>query len=112
MNTKTATGSITANGQAVTMSVDDLDEVSVQASGTFTATLTFEVSVDNGANYIGLAMVSYASTTPGTPVLTATAAGAFYARNVTTATHVRVRCTAYTSGTAVVTIVGGRLGRS
>lgn len=73
--------------------------VAVQVTGTFSATITFEASVD-GTNYVAFNMTPSNS---GTDASTATAAGAF-----TKATGgysaFRARCSAYTSGSPVVTI--------
>lgn len=111
MNNRTVTGSLTAAAQTVTIDVSDQDEVSFQITGTFVATATFEGSVD-GVNFVSLAAVPYDSVTPATPVVSATAPGQWYARNVTTLLAFRVRCSAYTSGTAVVTEIAGRLGKA
>jgi len=111
MNNRTVTGSVTAAAQTVTIDVSDEDEISFQVTGTFTATLIPEVS-DDGVNWVVLAVVPVDSVTPNTPVVSVSAPGAWYARNVTSFLSARLRCSAYTSGTAVVTEIAGRLGRA
>lgn len=110
MNNRTTVGSVTAAAQTVTVDVSDQDEIAVQVSGVFVATMVPEASVD-GTNFVALAVVPSDSVTPGTPVVSITAPGTWYARNVTSFLAFRLRCSAYTSGTAVVTEIAGRLGR-
>lgn len=111
MNNRTNTGTLTAVSQGVQIDVSDQDEVSFQVTGTFVGTVVPEISID-GVNFVAAAVVPYDSTTPGTPVASATAPGAWYARNVTTARLFRVRCSAFTSGSIVVTVIAGRLGKA
>lgn len=111
MNSRTVTGSLTAVSQAVVTDLSDEDEVSFQVTGTFVGTVVPEITLD-GTNWVALAVIAYDSVTPATPVVAATAPGAFYARNVAVVVSMRVRCSAYTSGAIVVTVVNGRLGRS
>lgn len=111
MNVRTYSGTLAAAQDAVTALVDDEDEVSIQAFGTWTGTAVFEVSID-GTNFVSLAVVPYDSVTPGTPVVSATAVGAWYARNITTARAVRVRESVLGTGALTVTIIAGRLGRA
>jgi hypothetical protein len=85
----------------ITLPVSGLTRVGVQVTGTFTGTLTFETSID-GVTYTALNMTPPNSTTPAT---TATAAGLW---NGTCAgfSIVRARFSAYTDGSAVVTLQG------
>jgi len=73
--------------------------VAVQVTGTFTATITFEASVD-GTNYVAFNMTPSNS---GTDASTATAAGAF-TKSTGAFSAFRARCSAYTSGEPVVTL--------
>jgi epidermal growth factor receptor substrate 15 len=94
-----SSGSVTANGQSVIASnLAGHGSIGVQVSGIWVGTLAFEGSVD-GTNYVAIAA---RSPNVGTPVTTTTAnnvwritAGGFI--------NVRLRSTAWTSGTAVVT---------
>lgn len=70
-----------------------------QITGTFSGTVTFEGSVD-GVNYVATAVVPVGATR--TLTTTATAAGVWQ-QNVTGYSYARVRCSAFTSGTIVVT---------
>lgn len=72
---------------------------SVDVRGTFTATLIFEGTVD-GTNYVTLTAINQATQAM---VTTTAAAGTFFV-SVTGYRRIRVRVSAYTSGTAVVAI--------
>jgi hypothetical protein len=111
MNNRTVTGSITGAAQSVTIDVSDQDEIAIQVTGTFTATIVPEGSVD-GTNFVAFAVIPLDSVTPGTPVVTTSAPGIWYARNVTSLLAFRMRCSAFTSGTAVVSEIAGRVGRA
>lgn len=73
--------------------------VGIQVTGTFVGTLQFEQTVD-GTNYTTIAMFPNGSTTS---VTSATATGLWSAS--TTTRYVRVRFSAYTSGSAVINVV-------
>lgn len=96
-------GSITANGQSITLAWREFFNggVGVQLTGTFSGTLQFEMTID-GTTFVA---VQATSVTTGTVATTATATGVFF-YNVVGAQSVRVTSTAWTSGTAVVTIAG------
>ncbi len=98
-----ASGTITANGQSVTLPYRHFANggIGVQVTGTWVATLQFEVTID-GTNYVALPMANVNS---GATASTTTANGIF-AGNVVGVSAFRVTSTAYTSGTATVTIVG------
>lgn len=69
-----------------------------QLSGTFSATVQFEQSLDGGSTWIAKTVYS---ATAGAPVTSATGTGQWkFACGGET--HVRVRCSAYVSGTIVV----------
>lgn len=97
-----ATGNITAAQGAVTAEFRQLENgaCGVQVTGTFTATLLIEATID-GTNWNTYAFVDCATGSTGTSI---TAAGQY--RTELVGVHsARVRCSAYTSGTAVVTLV-------
>jgi len=107
----TMTSSLTASGStcaglATTNCVEILVDaqtawVAFQVSGTFSATLTFEASTD-GQNWVAWPAIADGSgTTQRAYVATATVAG-IWQMNVAGFTYARVRCSAYTSGAAVV----------
>jgi hypothetical protein len=78
--------------------------VGIQVTGTFTGTLRFQSSQDEGVTWVTHTVV-VAPTTASSPtqVTTATSTGNWVA-NVAGFTNFRVTCTAYTSGTATVTL--------
>lgn len=93
-------GSLDAAEEAVT--IDDLrgaGSAAVQLTGTFSGTVTFEVTVD-GTNWVAVEMTTPAGAAAAT---TATGAGIFVAP-VAGYRKFRARCSAYTSGTIVTTV--------
>lgn len=95
-----AQDSLDAAQEAVT--IDNLrgaGSVSVQLTGTWTATVTFEVSND-GTNWVAIEL-----TTPdgAAPATTSTGNGIFCGP-VGSYFKFRARCSAYTSGTIVTTV--------
>lgn len=94
---------ISANGGTVTLAYRQFYNggVGVQVTGTFSGTLQFEMSID-GTNFVA---VQAASVTTGTVASTTATTGVFR-YDVVGALIVRVRATAWTSGSAVVTVVG------
>lgn len=95
------TASLTALNQSATLALAGQAGAVVQITGTFAATAAFEVSADGGSNYVAVAGLAITAGT--TPVSTTTGAG-IYTIPVAGMTHVRVRCSAYTSGTIVATV--------
>jgi hypothetical protein len=83
-----------ATGNGVSIGVSGFGVVSIQVSGTFVGTVTFEGTVDNESWFVVQAKNKGTATT-GT---TATAAG-IYDIDVTGLQFVRARISAYTSGT-------------
>jgi hypothetical protein len=73
--------------------------VGIQITGTLSATITFEGTVD-GTNYVALNCLPSNS---GTAASTATAVGAFTVSSGGYAA-IRARCSAYTSGSPVLTV--------
>jgi hypothetical protein len=95
-----STTTVAAAQDAATISgLPSVGSVGIQVTGTFSATITFEATVD-GTNYVALnCLPSNSSTTAST----ATAAGAFTVSSGGYAA-VRARCSAYTSGSPVLTV--------
>jgi hypothetical protein len=94
--------SVTVAAQNDAASVSGLPSpghVAVQVTGTFSATITFEATVD-GTNYVAFNMTPSNS---GTDASTATAAGAF-SKPAGGYSAFRARCSTYSSGSPVVTI--------
>jgi hypothetical protein len=97
---KTNSTTIAAQGDAASVSgLPSPGFVAVQIVGSMSATITFEASVD-GTNYVAFNMTPSNS---GTDASTATAAGAF-TKSTGAYSAFRARCSAYTSGSPVVTI--------
>lgn len=102
-------GNITAQGSACTtagacvslhMVSPAVQSVGVQLTGTFSATLQFEGSQDNGANWFAVAISPMPN---GATVSSATATGN-WALSTAGLTDVRVRCSTYSSGTVVANL--------
>lgn len=74
-------------------------QVAVQITGTLSATISFEATVD-GTNWVAFNMIPSNS---ATVAASATAVGA-WSQATTGFAGVRARCSAYTSGAPVVTI--------
>jgi len=88
-----------AVGNGAAMDVGGLALVAVQVTGTFSATITFEGTID-GTNWVSLLARDVAS---GAAATTATAAG-IYQVPCSGLSQIRARISAYTSGS--VTAVG------
>jgi hypothetical protein len=99
-----ASGSLTTNGQAVSVSLgsDRLVSASVQVTGTWTGTITFQGSID-GSTFVSVLATNVAT---GASTATTTANGVFSFTNAGFRT-VRASATAAMTGTAVVTIAQG-----
>ena len=98
----TATGSLAALNAAAPLAVQGNAGWAVDVRGTFVGTITFQSSVD-GTNWIAAAMLPVGSTTNAATVTTTAAVGAWMG-NAAGMSHVRAIMTAYTSGTATVTL--------
>lgn len=98
----TISGSITANDASVTLPYRYTANgaVAAQVTGTFSGTLQFEVTVD-GTNFVAARATNVTS---GTAATTTTAGGVFTI-DATGVLVARVRSTAWSSGTADVTLV-------
>lgn len=97
-----ATGSLTGSGQNVTLSLTGASGWAVDLRGTFTATVTFEGTVD-GTNFFTIAVIPAGGAPSVATVTTATAVGAWWG-NANGCQQVRARCSAYTSGTVTVVL--------
>lgn len=91
-----------ATGDGTALPLGDYAMGALQLSGTFSATVTFEATVD-GSNWIAVALANANSTTRARAT-TATAAGIFLLEEAAGLTLLRARVSAYTSGN--VTVVG------
>lgn len=97
MNSKMKKENITAVTNMIILDVEGLSTAIIELTGTFIATLAFEYTI-NGDDWIALtANVQGLSST----ATTATATGKWKA-DVSGAQQIRVRCTAFTSGTVEV----------
>lgn len=96
------TGTLGALNAAVTVDIESADHVVFQVTGTWVGTITFEVSVD-GTNYVSQACKRSSETNSTTLVTTRTDNGVA-ALTTVGVPHFRLRMSAYTSGTATVTI--------
>lgn len=95
------TGTLTALNQAVTLpTATQCDKVGVQITGTFVGTISFEGTLD-GTNWVSVALG--AAATPATPATSASAAGVFVG-DLFQFVGFRVKMTAFTSGSAVITV--------
>lgn len=95
-----ATGSLGATG-SVTLTPVGVSTAVAQVTGTWAGTLAFEASVD-GTNFFA---INGTPPTTGIPVTTTTANGAWLLP-CGGFKQLRVRCSAFTSGTIVITIQG------
>lgn len=101
------TGSITANGQSVTHATRFLAPgvVSAQITGTFTGTIQLEASLD-GTNFSAFQMVDVSNLHGNTPEThTNVTTPHLLAANAFALAYVRFRASAWSTGTADVTIV-------
>ncbi len=94
-------GSVGANGASVSVQPGSRDSLVVQVTGTFTATLTPQVSQD-GTNWVAIAGSPLLNLGSGAYAATITAAGV-YQVGIGGFANFRLVATAYTSGTATIT---------
>jgi hypothetical protein len=100
-------GTLSALG-SVTIDVSEMGQASVDLRGTFTATVSFEVSADEGT-YVAVSCFTPAA--PRTAVTSATAAG-LWSCPVGGMRTFRARVSSYTSGSVVVTLSASAGGMS
>lgn len=100
----TTTGVIDANGESVTLAYRETVNggFGIQASGTFSGTLQFQMTID-GTNFVPVEATDVGDSS--TLSTTTTSAG-IWKFDAVGALIVRVTSTAWTSGSATVTIVG------
>lgn len=98
-----ASGTIDANGASVTLEWRETTNgvVATQITGTFSGTVTFEVTID-GTNWVATNAMPVASTTPAS---TTTSTGIWYI-TANGLSGARARATAWSSGSLVATLVG------
>jgi len=89
---------IDAADEAVTVNVGDADVIAFDVTGTFTATLTAEASVD-GTTFVTVTGLNIGSNSAAS---TLTAAGVLRINVAQGFEKIRLRVSAYTSGAAVV----------
>lgn len=96
-------GSITASAGAVTLAYRNFANgaAGVQVTGTFTGTIELQTTLD-GTNYVAIQGINVNS---GTATASITAVG-IYRFELVGSLSVRAYASAWTSGTAVVTLVG------
>jgi len=103
-----ASGTITANGDEVvfaTMPLEGVETFAAQITGTFVGTLTFQFSI-NGTDWNSLNVRYVDGVNPAVNVASATLPG--HARgSIAGYGWVRVKATAWTSGTATVSLAAG-----
>jgi hypothetical protein len=103
-------GSITAGGadcstaaRCTVFTMPQNAAVTLAVSGTYSGTLQFEASSDNGTTWFAVLMFKLAD---GSSATSTTGTGQYSTPNAGV-THIRVRCSSYSSGTAVITAVRG-----
>lgn len=99
----TSTGSFTAVAQTVTAALAGASSAVIQVSGTYSATVIWELTYD-GTNWIGLSAKRVDTETLETTSGALTNATRAWEMSVIGASSVRLRCSAYTSGTVSVRI--------
>lgn len=101
-NSNLTSGAATANSTVGPLALSGRQGVAVLLTGTWSAQLQVQVSVDN-SNWT---QVYIAVPTTHAPQSVIIANGLYYIVGGAAATHVRVTASAYTSGTAAATVVG------
>lgn len=98
-------GNITALNGTVQLTITGLSSAAVVVSGTWVATMVAEVSADAGNTWVGVPMFQPSSTT-GVPTLLSSfsANGTYRLVGLGGTSHIRLRASAFTSGTATVSL--------
>lgn len=96
------TGTPTA-GSVVNLPLDGESSFAVQVTGTFVATYMIERSLDGGTTWTVIGAFAAGTAYTGS---TWTSPGVFHG-NASSCTHIRVRCSAFTSGSMAVRILAG-----
>ena len=108
LNANLSSGTATT-GSTVALSASQLNNkatAAIQVTGTFSATLIGQVSID-GVNWVTLNSISFVNANTGAYSAAITAPGV-YTVDVAAMGFFRVTCSAYTSGLAVVTMQAGQ----
>jgi hypothetical protein len=105
-----ATGNITANGQAITMTAGNDESFGIQITGTWVGSMEIQGSIDGGANWIRLECFRPDATGAEDVTSTATINGVYQPLNPQGMTHIRAHAFAWTSGTAAIVISGTAAG--
>lgn len=95
----TASGTLTAAAQTVTLSLTGHSGASAQVTGTWVGTLTFEASLD-GTTWTAINAVSASTSSPQTT----TTVNGLYRLTPAGTQQMRVNMTAFTSGSAVILV--------
>jgi len=101
MNDRSVTGTITAVDGAVTLPLSGRKGAGFILTGTWTATVACQVSVDGGTTWV---TVDHYRFSDETRAATTATNGSFAISDLRGASHVRVTATAYTTGTINVTL--------
>lgn len=99
---QTTSGNINAasgGGSTVSLPILYMGRQTIQVSGTWSATLLFEATI-NGSNWVAV----YGSPIGGGPLVASTTANGVWEFSLAVK-QIRVRCSAYTSGTAVAALL-------
>lgn len=102
---RSETGTLNEADEAVTLAVEEQDSFACQITTGLTGTLVAEVSVDGGTTYAATEFASKAGGATSSSLVNPST-GAYDILRTAGCTHVRVRCSAYTSGSAVVVLRG------
>jgi hypothetical protein len=105
LNANLNSGTATAGSTVALTNLNNSGSVAIQVTGTWTLTLTPQVSVD-GANWIALSSTGLLNTNTGaySATITGTNANGIWQADVGSFKQFRITCSAYTSGTAVVSL--------
>jgi hypothetical protein len=108
MNVRTYTGTLAALNDVVTADVSDCDEAAWSIVGTWTGTISFEVT-NNGTDWTLLFSLNAAT---GVAVSTTTTINAAWInRNLAASRSIRIRLSTLGTGSGDVALTVGRLGR-
>ena len=91
----------TANGNGTPILMDSFGHVIVQISGTFSASVHFEITIDN-ETWHEIACLDLSSTSNNAKVKTISSAGIFTCELIGGATYFRARISGYVSGSVTV----------
>ena len=100
-----SSGSLTAVNQSVVVALNGYTNTAFGLSGTWVGTVIFEASIDGGATYPTTIYAMRAGDNVISSTVTDSTNNDIYRTTTGGFTHVRVRCSAYTSGTIVVNAV-------